>query len=107
MIRRPPRSTRTDTLFPYTTLFRSALQEPLAVYGPAAILHQGAEIVHRDMVDVKRVIPSVGQQPRHRHPPASEQRQPPPPMGEIGEGDEGLPADAQQFLHHAETGRAS
>src|SRR3546814_4707104 len=24
MIRRPPRSTRTDTLFPYTTLFRSA-----------------------------------------------------------------------------------
>src|SRR3546814_2819659 len=25
MIRRPPRSTRTDTLFPYTTLFRSAL----------------------------------------------------------------------------------
>src|SRR3546814_13434322 len=26
MIRRPPRSTRTDTLFPYTTLFRSHLQ---------------------------------------------------------------------------------
>src|SRR3546814_998603 len=25
MIRRPPRSTRTDTLFPYTTLFRSKL----------------------------------------------------------------------------------
>src|SRR3546814_9127320 len=26
MIRRPPRSTRTDTLFPYTTLFRSCLR---------------------------------------------------------------------------------
>src|SRR3546814_11251890 len=26
MIRRPPRSTRTDTLFPYTTLFRSIAQ---------------------------------------------------------------------------------
>src|SRR3546814_11874657 len=26
MIRRPPRSTRTDTLFPYTTLFRSPLK---------------------------------------------------------------------------------
>src|SRR3546814_10006224 len=26
MIRRPPRSTRTDTLFPYTTLFRSMLR---------------------------------------------------------------------------------
>src|SRR3546814_16853666 len=42
MIRRPPRSTRTDTLFPYTTLFRSPgfslLQSPLrvdaALYGP-------------------------------------------------------------------------
>src|SRR3546814_8503107 len=35
MIRRPPRSTRTDTLFPYTTLFRSVLQKP-AVIGPIA-----------------------------------------------------------------------
>src|SRR3546814_20999851 len=29
MIRRPPRSTRTDTLFPYTTLFRSVWRLPL------------------------------------------------------------------------------
>src|SRR3546814_1492789 len=28
MLPRPPRSTRTDTLFPYTTLFRSGLVEP-------------------------------------------------------------------------------
>src|SRR3546814_10914471 len=28
MIRRPPRSTRTDTLFPYTTLFRSPAPRP-------------------------------------------------------------------------------
>src|SRR3546814_6908903 len=28
MIRRPPRSTRTDTLFPYTTLFRSGRAQP-------------------------------------------------------------------------------
>src|SRR3546814_10935030 len=34
MIRRPPRSTRTDTLFPYTTLFRSAT--PKAAAKPAA-----------------------------------------------------------------------
>src|SRR3546814_2744928 len=33
MIRRPPRSTRTDTLFPYTTLFRSA-RLPRGVVGP-------------------------------------------------------------------------
>src|SRR3546814_3867157 len=29
MIRRPPRSTRTDTLFPYTTLFRSGVPVPV------------------------------------------------------------------------------
>src|SRR3546814_6168282 len=32
MIRRPPRSTRTDTLFPYTTLFRSPWFEPKCVH---------------------------------------------------------------------------
>src|SRR3546814_11178844 len=36
MIRRPPRSTRTDTLFPYTTLFRS----PQRLREPLHILHQ-------------------------------------------------------------------
>src|SRR3546814_15500452 len=34
MIRLPPRSTRTDTLFPYTTLFRSHL----GAFGPAALV---------------------------------------------------------------------
>src|SRR3546814_5715165 len=34
MIRRPPRSTRTDTLFPYTTLFRSLI----SVYLPTLLL---------------------------------------------------------------------
>src|SRR3546814_3619358 len=39
MIRRPPRSTRTDTLFPYTTLFRSFLAGfavTQQIYGPAS-----------------------------------------------------------------------
>src|SRR3546814_6293532 len=35
MIRRPPRSTRTDTLFPYTTLFRSPLRGRQADHRPA------------------------------------------------------------------------
>src|SRR3546814_18922176 len=39
-IRRPPRSTRTDTLFPYTTLFRSALDN--ARKKPFAIEHEAA-----------------------------------------------------------------
>src|SRR3546814_1507193 len=34
MIRRPPRSTRTDTLFPYTTLFRST--QPRGFFGLSA-----------------------------------------------------------------------
>src|SRR3546814_7660675 len=33
MIRRPPRSTRTDTLFPYTTLFRSTTSDGFAMPG--------------------------------------------------------------------------
>src|SRR3546814_995362 len=32
MMRRPPRSTRTDTLFPYTTLFRSLTRPPTSLY---------------------------------------------------------------------------
>src|SRR3546814_4380614 len=35
MIRRPPRSTRTDTLFPYTTLFRSR-----SAMGPSSVLRR-------------------------------------------------------------------
>src|SRR3546814_6566818 len=38
MIRRPPRSTRTDTLFPYTTLFRSALRNHRLLSGRRATL---------------------------------------------------------------------
>src|SRR3546814_18867808 len=34
MIRRPPRSTRTDTLFPYTTLFRSRPSWPRGAKAP-------------------------------------------------------------------------
>src|SRR3546814_5031062 len=35
MLRRPPRSTRTDTHFPYTTLFRSLRVPPLRARAPA------------------------------------------------------------------------
>src|SRR3546814_8794165 len=41
MIRRPPRSTRTDTLFPYTTLFRSP--EAAHVTVPVIKVPEGAE----------------------------------------------------------------
>src|SRR3546814_4106757 len=37
MIRRPPRSTRTDTLFPYTTLFRSTVEDGLGIAADAGV----------------------------------------------------------------------
>src|SRR3546814_16943939 len=46
MIRRPPRSTRTDTLFPYTTLFRSF----------AALIEQFLRLHHRGARDFHLAI---------------------------------------------------
>src|SRR3546814_20382186 len=50
MIRRPPRSTRTDTLFPYTTLFRSALDD-------LASLPDGIEVVAPPLRHTHPLIP--------------------------------------------------
>src|SRR3546814_8365416 len=47
MIRRPPRSTRTDTLFPYTTLFRSRTEMPVAIFANAT---GDADAVMREQV---------------------------------------------------------
>src|SRR3546814_18582966 len=51
MIRRPPRSTRTDTLFPYTTLFRSGTVLVDAGAGRTLLL-QGAQGVVGDLVSI-------------------------------------------------------
>src|SRR3546814_5561263 len=52
MIRRPPRSTRTDTLFPYTTLFRSLgrrrQHDERDVAALADELHQAVHLRRRD-----------------------------------------------------------
>src|SRR3546814_20266760 len=42
MIRRPPRSTRTDTLFPYTTLFRSGSNQAIGSQGAHVRTHRFA-----------------------------------------------------------------
>src|SRR3546814_6018205 len=44
MIRRPPRSTRTDTLFPYTTLFRSSIDKPEALAAARAFIGEHAPL---------------------------------------------------------------
>src|SRR3546814_4740227 len=56
MIRRPPRSTRTDTLFPYTTLFRSRRRE------------LNAGVVHQD-VDAAQLFDGGRDQAMHRRGP--------------------------------------
>src|SRR3546814_12602852 len=56
MIRRPPRSTRTDTLFPYTTLFRSSHQ--MKDLGPNTITHVLALAINqwRKAISRKQII---------------------------------------------------
>src|SRR3546814_12074782 len=46
MIRRPPRSTRTDTLFPYTTLFRSGLSRRPDLSGRGFINYRDLAVQH-------------------------------------------------------------
>src|SRR3546814_20163786 len=53
MIRRPPRSTRTDTLFPYTTLFRSL---PAAVERAEQVLGGDDVVVEEHLVEVEVVL---------------------------------------------------
>src|SRR3546814_16135484 len=45
MIRRPPRATRTDTLFPYTTLFRSAVHSTLGPLVAKAVAPMGVTLI--------------------------------------------------------------
>src|SRR3546814_1322802 len=51
MIRRPPRSTRTDTLFPYTTLFRSLDARAIKLGGIAEPVFDFALVLGRRHVD--------------------------------------------------------
>src|SRR3546814_12484193 len=55
MIRRPPRSTRTDTLFPYTTLFRSQAVEAIFVQPVQCVVNE--ELAYRPAPEVDRRAP--------------------------------------------------
>src|SRR3546814_3955251 len=59
MIRRPPRSTRTDTLFPYTTLFRSS-DERLARLKEFGLDHGINYVTHDLVAEVKRLTDNKG-----------------------------------------------
>src|SRR3546814_6356662 len=52
MIRRPPRSTRTDTLFPYTTLFRSSQRFVDRCRNLARVSRYGSLLIRKDVQDI-------------------------------------------------------
>src|SRR3546814_5694204 len=54
MIRRPPRSTRTDTLFPYTTLFRSPGDEITSFNGSRIIM--AADVRQHIMIQPNKAV---------------------------------------------------
>src|SRR3546814_20619750 len=62
MIRRPPRSTRTDTLFPYTTLFRSSYGDDLRVERAPVVAGVDRGPDRLDLVDQHRTgrAPPIG-----------------------------------------------
>src|SRR3546814_2085616 len=74
MIRRPPRSTRTDTLFPYTTLFRSRIADIVRKgFQPRSVgleAEQAAKLVLARALankrrEIKKVAMGGGQNPAH------------------------------------------
>src|SRR3546814_3651737 len=86
MIRRPPRSTRTDTLFPYTTLFRSRLAK-CGVRHPSLIgaLHRHSRLrrrpldvaARRQMFEERR-LPRPSEQFAPASPPSGHRPRPSP-----------------------------
>src|SRR3546814_12363809 len=103
MIRRPPRSTRTDTLFPYTTLFRSEAPveagAPAGVAGDALLVdaqQQGVAVAVHPQLDqplglagALALAPQLGARARPVAPPAAGQR--------LHQGLAGHPGDHQQL----------
>src|SRR3546814_5030045 len=59
MIRRPPRSTRTDTLFPYTTLFRSRLRRARHALVLRLVADLGVDDV-LELADARQRRPGLG-----------------------------------------------
>src|SRR3546814_20251762 len=63
MIRRPPRSTRTDTLFPYTTLFRSDAEG----YGGLRLTHASRAVLSGEhTIMLRKELPRRKQRERSR-----------------------------------------
>src|SRR3546814_15678741 len=66
MIRRPPRSTRTDTLFPYTTLFRSTILVTFADWFEENYLWNMTSKAIRKMIAKREGVP-FSEVPKERY----------------------------------------
>src|SRR3546814_5361984 len=109
MIRRPPRSTRTDTLFPYTTLFRSdvargGIQARAAAVGAGAL----ADVLRQFLAHRGRFgLPVAALQVRHDALELVLALGAAAGVGEVAEGDRVLAAAEQNRLARLfEIGRA-
>src|SRR3546814_5999509 len=71
MIRRPPRSTRTDTLFPYTTLFRSRQDETWCKGSGQSRTHRPQRFHQSSLLIANS--PAQQSQPETRQPERSEE----------------------------------
>src|SRR3546814_10113939 len=60
MLRRPPRPTRTDTLFPYTTLFLSAARHVAGAIKPVTVLGELLPAFHEPIGAQVRIGPHLG-----------------------------------------------
>src|SRR3546814_12742277 len=104
MIRRPPRSTRTDTLFPYTTLFRSSDKSPgdgSAAGGRTAAADLLLAVAAAVLVLVLAV---VGARSSHQ---ASVERRSADDAAALTAAAAGVAADLERGLLALEIGRAS
>src|SRR3546814_700954 len=65
MIRRPPRSTRTDTLFPYTTLFRSPASASCASVPSVSVPRTSVPAMPSGVTHYRDLITFVPDRPGH------------------------------------------
>src|SRR3546814_14967962 len=66
MLRRPPRSTRTDTLFPYTTLFRSLVRDDIGLRGVAGGAESLGEFAKEGGVEIDALVGRAIERPHRR-----------------------------------------
>src|SRR3546814_21068262 len=106
MIRRPPRSTRTDTLFPYTTLFRSPRRRAGTISRATRCARVGNPAVPDDGPDPEQrpvAESTVPHLDRTRHRRRTECRRRPYPLGQGDQGTDRPPRRIHGALYRQST----